>query len=93
MSLHDDKAVDGKSAFFLQLRYWIYVHLLFDKTNDKLNLFLLYCIIFVGGNELIKWLLLLVDYVVVRLHYFYCLLTLGLVVVPYVPVRCLIIVH
>ena len=68
VALHDNKAVDWKCAFFLQLRYWVNIHLLFDKTNDEFDLLFLYCVVLIGLNQFLQRLLLLVNHVVISLH-------------------------
>ena len=93
MSLHNDKSVYGKCAFFLKFRYRVSIHLLFDKTNYEFYLLFLYGIILIKIYQLIQWLLLLIDYVVIILHYFYCFLVLILIVLPYISHGCRVVVH
>ena len=93
MALHDNKAVDREGALLLQLRYWIYHHLLLDETNDKFYLLFLYCIIFICLYQLVDGLLLLFNYVMVCLHELDGFLVLILIVLPYVAVGSLVIVH
>ena len=93
MALHDNKAVDREGALLLQLRYWIYHHLLLDEANDEFYLLFLYCIIFICLYQLVDGLLLLFNYVMVCLHELDGFLVLILVVLPYVAVGSLVIVH